>query len=135
MKAWLPEGMGGEWRLLFRASREGFAASVFHSKCDNKGTTVTIVKMGVRIFGGFTEEPSQINQVYSSFDFIYLVPITSRFCSERIPDIIIHWPKTCGFKKSSNTVWPVVRKSPYDNSMYYKLRKKVGICREKKAKS
>ena len=28
--------MKGEWRLLFRASRNGFAALKFHSKCDNK---------------------------------------------------------------------------------------------------
>ena len=56
LKAWLHEAMGGEWRLLFRTSREGFATSVFHSKCDNKGPTVTIVKSGVSIFGGFTEE-------------------------------------------------------------------------------
>ena len=32
MKSWLPEAMKGEWRLLFRASRDGFAASAFHSK-------------------------------------------------------------------------------------------------------
>jgi len=45
----------GKWRLLFRASRDGFAAKAFHSKCDNKGPTVTIVKSGSFIFGGFTE--------------------------------------------------------------------------------
>ena len=47
----------GEWRLLFRASRDGFAASVFHSKCDQKGPTITVVKSGGSIFGGFTENP------------------------------------------------------------------------------
>ena len=47
----------GEWRLLFRASRDGFAASVFHSKCDHKGATITVVKSGGSIFGGFTENP------------------------------------------------------------------------------
>ena len=46
-----------EWRLLFRASRDGFAASVFHSKCDHKGPTITVVKSGGSIFGGFTENP------------------------------------------------------------------------------
>ena len=57
LKGWLPEVLVGEWRLLFRASRDGFAASAFHSKCDNKGPTVTVVKRGANIFGGFTEKP------------------------------------------------------------------------------
>ena len=57
LKGWLPRAMVGEWRLLFRASRDGFAASAFHSKCDNKGPTVTVVKSGANIFGGFTEKP------------------------------------------------------------------------------
>ena len=56
LKGWLPKAMVGEWRLLFRASRDGFAASVFHSKCDNKGPTVTVVESGANIFGGFTEK-------------------------------------------------------------------------------
>ncbi|KAL9954730.1 hypothetical protein ACROYT_G042303 [Oculina patagonica] len=56
LKAWLPP-QDGKWRLLFRASRDGFAAATFHSKCDNKGATVTIVKSGNNIFGGFTELP------------------------------------------------------------------------------
>ena len=57
LKGWLPEAMVGEWHLLFRASRDGFTASTFHSKCDNKGPTVTVVKCGANIFGGFTEKP------------------------------------------------------------------------------
>ena len=43
-------------RLLYRASRDGFAAECFHSRCDNNGPTVTIVKSGEYIFGGFTEQ-------------------------------------------------------------------------------
>ena len=54
LKGWL-SSQEGKWRLLFRASRDGFAAAAFHSKCDNKGPTVTIVKSGNNIFGGFTE--------------------------------------------------------------------------------
>ena len=54
LKGWLTP-MDGNWRLLFRASRDGFAAADFHSRCDNKGPTVTIVKSGNNIFGGFTE--------------------------------------------------------------------------------
>ena len=55
LSGWLPADLKGEWRLLFQASRDGFAAEAFHSKCDNKGPTVTIVKSGEFIFGGFTE--------------------------------------------------------------------------------
>ena len=56
LKSWLASQEGKIWRLLFRASRDGFAAATFHSKCDNKGPTLTIVKSGNNIFGGFTEK-------------------------------------------------------------------------------
>ena len=71
LKGWLPEGLAGEWHLLFRASRDGFRASTFHSKCDSKGPTVTIVKSGGNIFGGFTkrawESPSKFLGMYCMF--------------------------------------------------------------------
>ena len=56
LKGWLPEAMVGEWRLLFRASQDGFAALTFHTKCNNRGPTVTVVKSGLNIFAGFTEK-------------------------------------------------------------------------------
>ena len=54
LSGWLPQ-QDGKWQLLMRASQDGFQAQTFHSKCDNKGPTVTIVKSGNNIFGGFTE--------------------------------------------------------------------------------
>ena len=58
--SWLPSHDAGRTRrrlrLLFQASRDGFSAETFHSKCDNKGPTVTIVQSGDNIFGGFTEK-------------------------------------------------------------------------------
>ena len=54
LKDWLSP-LQGKWRLLFRASRDGFAAEIFHSKCDAQGPTVTIIKSGNYIFGGFTD--------------------------------------------------------------------------------
>ena len=70
LRSWLPEAMAGGWRLLFRASRDGYAASVFHSKCDNKGPTVTVVKSRGNIFGGFTEESwtNQSGMFFIRFD-------------------------------------------------------------------
>ena len=45
-----------DYALLYRASRNGWAASNFHSFCDNKGPTVTVVKSGNYIFGGYTAQ-------------------------------------------------------------------------------
>ena len=42
--------------LLYRASRDGWVASKFHSICDHRGPTVTVVRSGDYIFGGYTEE-------------------------------------------------------------------------------
>ena len=41
--------------LLYKASRDGFTAQAFHSKCDGKGPTLTIIKNNLNyVFGGFT---------------------------------------------------------------------------------
>ena len=42
-------------KSLYCASRNGWAASNFHSCCDNKGPTVTVIKSGNYIFGGYTD--------------------------------------------------------------------------------
>ena len=45
-----------KYTLLFRASKEGYRVSNFHSKCDGKTNTVTLVEtMTGRRFGGFTD--------------------------------------------------------------------------------
>ena len=45
-----------KWSLLYRATRDGFGAKDFHSKCDNHSNTLTIfkAKQSSNIFGGFT---------------------------------------------------------------------------------
>ena len=41
--------------LIYRASRDGWAASSFHQRCDLKGPTITVAQCGNYIFGGYTE--------------------------------------------------------------------------------
>jgi len=44
--------------LLWRGSRDGFGWNSFHSQCDNKGKTLTVVKsVDGSIFGGYTSIP------------------------------------------------------------------------------
>ncbi|GBB89069.1 hypothetical protein RclHR1_15720003 [Rhizophagus clarus] len=44
-----------DFKLLYRASRDGDTAEAFHSKCDNKGATIIIVKIknSDQIVGGY----------------------------------------------------------------------------------
>ncbi|XP_074627721.1 obscurin-like isoform X2 [Acropora palmata] len=59
----------------WRAKTDGWAASTFHSNCDGKGPTVTIIQVGSYIFGGYTDvswsSPSSCGFASSSKSFIY----------------------------------------------------------------
>ena len=39
----------------WHAKTDGWAASTFHSNCDGRGPTVTIIKVNDSIFGGYTD--------------------------------------------------------------------------------
>ena len=39
----------------WHAKTDGWAASTFHTNCDGKGPTVTIVQVGSYVFGGYTD--------------------------------------------------------------------------------
>ena len=42
-------------KLLYRASEDGFTAKAFHSLCDGKKNTITIIKNNLNyVFGGYT---------------------------------------------------------------------------------
>ena len=53
-----PQGL--KWELKYRASRDGFKASEFHSHCDGIAKTLTVIKAkSGNVFGGFTEQKWQ----------------------------------------------------------------------------
>ena len=43
------------WRLCWRGKTDGWLASTFHNNCDKKGATITIIEVGVYVFGGFID--------------------------------------------------------------------------------
>ena len=46
-----------KWNLIYKGSKDGFKASDFHSKCDDKSNTLVIVKSSNgNVFGGYTEQ-------------------------------------------------------------------------------
>ena len=59
IESWLSEdGVSGDLELLYQGSRDGWKASDFHAKCDNKGATITVIRSSDGfIFGGFSDKP------------------------------------------------------------------------------
>lgn len=63
LRSWFIDTAAAEGRpaprrfeLLYRASRDGFAAIDFHSRCDNKGATLTLVRTEAgELVGGFAD--------------------------------------------------------------------------------
>ena len=64
----------------WHAKTDGWDASAFHANCDGKGPTVTIIKVGQYIFGGYTDTPWQST---------YLIIIIIRCLC-----FFFHWPRT-----------------------------------------
>ncbi len=56
-----------KWELIYRATRDGFEASKFHSKCDNKPNSLVVIKScNGNVFGGYTQQSWHQNGVYKN---------------------------------------------------------------------
>ena len=51
----LPTASRTDFVRCWHAKTDGWAASTFHSNCDGRGPTVTIIKVSDDIFGGYTD--------------------------------------------------------------------------------
>ena len=61
-----------KWTRCYHAKSDGFTAHDFHSRCDNKGPTVTLVQVREFVFGGFLDQNwgGKLNISIISFFFI-----------------------------------------------------------------
>ncbi|XP_073249633.1 uncharacterized protein [Porites lutea] len=48
-------GNDSNWALCWQASTHGWAASTFHSRCDGKNHTITVIRKDPYVFGGYTD--------------------------------------------------------------------------------
>ena len=60
----VPDAFRSEFVRCWHAKTEGSAASIFHSNCDGKGPTVTIIKVDQYIFGGYTDTSWQSTYIF-----------------------------------------------------------------------
>ncbi|KAL7551469.1 hypothetical protein ACHAWF_016770 [Thalassiosira exigua] len=59
LHGWLDQdNLDGAFTLLYRSSRDGLSAADFHSKCDNQGCTITVIKTtNGFVLGGYSDVP------------------------------------------------------------------------------
>jgi hypothetical protein len=69
-----------KWSLLYRATRDGFGSSVFHSRCDGHSNTLTIFKAKHSrfIFGGFTTTDWDSSDDYKSDPNAFIFSLTNK---------------------------------------------------------
>ena len=71
--AWLDKwlkpvtSLSSYWKHCYQATVNGWSASVFHSNCDGKGPSVTIIRVGKYIFGGYTSVPWESSKLPELF--------------------------------------------------------------------
>ena len=82
LHAWVKEvdSKDQKFKLLWKGSRDGFAASKFHSNCDGKGPTLTVIQStdGV-IFGGYTSLSWNGNNSYYQDNAAFIYSITKGY--------------------------------------------------------
>ncbi|CAB4017839.1 Hypothetical predicted protein, partial [Paramuricea clavata] len=57
---WMKDKKFG-WQICYRASEDGWGSADFHRKCDDVGPTVTLIKCGTNVFGGFTDQSWKVS--------------------------------------------------------------------------
>merc|ERR1711862_293813 len=76
---WLDvDGSDGDFDVLYRASRDGFSANAFHSKCDNMGPTLTLIHtMDGHVVGGYSNTPWSRNDKYEKASKAFIFALSS----------------------------------------------------------
>ena len=62
-----------KWKLIYRATRDGFDAKDFHSKCDSYQNSLVIIKSSnCNVFGGFTEVSWSGSSIKKGYECIFI---------------------------------------------------------------
>lgn len=79
LRKWVAEKAKPNFKLLYRGSRDGFTSSQFHSKCNNKGPTVVIIRSNHgKVFGAFTDKDWTSNNNYQNTNNSFLFSIDKK---------------------------------------------------------
>jgi len=83
LKGWLSDFKNLDLKLLYRGSEDGMSAQMFHSKCDDKGATVTLIKckfnrdVSSSLIGGFIDQSWNSINNYTASQKAFLFSLTA----------------------------------------------------------
>lgn len=78
-----------KWTRCYHAKSDGFTAHDFHSRCDNKGPTVTLVQVREFVFGGFLDQNWGGKLNISIIIFFIHACLTKLRITSRVADVTI----------------------------------------------
>jgi len=71
-------GSHKKWKVLYRGSRDGFTAENFHTHCNNRGETVTIIRSTTNhLFGGYSPIPWKSAATYQVNQQCFIFTLTN----------------------------------------------------------
>ena len=84
-----------KYQLLWQGSTDDYAASTFHSKCNGKGPTLTVVQSDKgNVFGGYTSESWGFGgggaYKYDATAFVYSLTHKAKCDKQKEPEYSIH---------------------------------------------
>ncbi|KAK8810436.1 hypothetical protein WA158_007011 [Blastocystis sp. Blastoise] len=86
-------GKDKKWKLLYKGSRDGFLASEFHEKCDEKGENIVLIRNNnngeKNVFGGYTSKSwlSYRGYTYDEKAFLFTLKNPFNLAPLRLPCI------------------------------------------------
>lgn len=82
LRGWVSEAYGSSkvnFQLLWKGSVDGFGANVFHSRCDDKGATCTVIRSNQdNVFGGYTSKSWKSSGDFSHDPKAFLYSLTHK---------------------------------------------------------
>merc|ERR1712113_275581 len=81
---WIDDSNKCDFKLLFKAKRDGFESSEFHKKCDGKGANISIIKSDNEcIFGGYVSKSWNNKGNWISDDYAWLYSLRNKKGNQR----------------------------------------------------
>lgn len=78
LNKWIAENQQQRWVLLYKASDHGWSSQEFHSRCDARGATITIVRTAKGAeFGGYASVPWEKDRGYKADPNAFLFSVTT----------------------------------------------------------